>query len=197
MPSKKEMQNIKGVPTEVDVVEPVKDVPVSKTGYVKFSVYGCDHCKQPDAVFDTLANVKKHIGECVYNPANKRCMMCKHVYQRGFLSATGGVNFDFRCGKGIEDIKADGGTKGVLQGQKELNVERDCFELFTSKEMPVVKSKGVRKWEKQQLTKAKADEERLAKQHKEVNKVIASKNMADAYHKDPSSFDGVKSEKVH
>ena len=44
---------------------------------------------------------------------------------------------------------------------------------------------------------AKADEERLAKQHAEVNKVIASKNMADAYHKDPSSFDGVKSEKVH
>ena len=41
-------------------------------------VYSCKHCNQSIG-FETVKSAKAHVNQCLFNEANKKCVMCKNL----------------------------------------------------------------------------------------------------------------------
>lgn len=49
----------------------------------KVELFRCGHCKEYHSY--TEKDVNKHLKECVTNPDNKACLMCKHILRHNFI----------------------------------------------------------------------------------------------------------------
>lgn len=152
--------------------------------YVSLEAYQCSHCSE---AVEGIENMKEHLTNCVYNPDNKKCMMCAHLKQYAFTTMDKQkAMVKFKCGK----------TNFIL-GDHELDMAQNCFELTQETEIPVEKSKEYDKLELKIGKKAVKDGKKIGKYLEETEEFRHSMNIHKDYIKDPVAFKemmGIKEE---
>lgn len=137
--------------------------------------YQCNHCSE---AIEGLGNMVEHLKTCVYNPDNKRCMMCRHIKQYAFTTMDKQkMMVKFKCGK----------TNFIL-ADHELNTPQSCFELTQETEIPVEKSKEYDKLELKIAKKAIKEGKKYDKYLEDTEEFRHSMNMHKDYAKDPEKF---------
>ena len=98
--------------------------------YTNVEVYRCDHCMECHSINEEIMN--RHLKECLANPQNKACIMCKHVCKRNDIE--GGTTLKwYQCRK-PKDFK-------VLEEVDMMLMGAECFKKRDEKQMPEKSSK--------------------------------------------------------
>lgn len=96
--------------------------------YTEVTVYRCDHCKEYHGATEEL--IEKHLEECIANPSNEACAMCKHCkLLRDFSEEHQMPIANYRC---------YGAADKILDETDMTLLHATCFELREQKKIEQV-----------------------------------------------------------